>query len=483
MDVPPEEFRAAAHAAADWVAGYLANPGDYPVLSRVRPGEILARIPGSMPLQGEPLADLLRDFEDVVLPGITHWNHPRFFAYFGTTASAPGILAELLIAALNVNAMLWRTSPAATEIEQAACRWLARAMGLPEAMIGTINDTASSSTLYALTAAREAIPGLEARRLGVDGRRLRYYCSAQAHSSVEKAGIVLGTGQAGCVRVPVDPDFRMDVAELERAITSDRAAGLTPFAVVATVGTTSTTSIDPVPAIAAACEREGLWLHVDAAYGGSAAVVPELAAVLEGCERADSLVVNPHKWLFTPSDCSVLYCRRDDVLRQAFSLVPDYLTTAEGEGVRNLMDYGTSLGRRFRGLKLWFVLRALGLDGAREAIRGHVAMARELRGWVEAEPGFEVLAPTPFSTVCFRFEGPDEVNQRIIDEVNRSGIAFLSHTRLHGRLAIRVAIGNLRTTPEDVRITWELIRDAARAAAGRGQASDLSQTSISKATP
>jgi len=469
MDFDPEELRPALHRAADWVADYLAGVGAYPVLSQARPGDLTAKLPASPPLQGEPLDRLLDDFESLILPGITHWQHPRFFAYFGITGSAPGILAELLCAGLNVNAMLWRTSPAATELEEVTTGWLREAIGLPPSFRGVINDTASSSTLYALAGAREAVPGLEVRRRGIT-RSLRFYTSAEAHSSVEKAGLTLGVGSEGVVKIPVDGEFRMEPAALERAIAADRAAGHLPFAVVGTVGTTSTTSIDPIPALAAICEREELWLHVDAAYGGAAAILESQREILAGCERADSVVVNPHKWLFTPIDCSVLYCRREDVLKRAFSVVPDYLASADGE-VRNLMDFGNSLGRRFRSLKLWFVMRAFGLDGARERIARHIEWAQELRRWLEADPDFEVLAPSPFSTVVFRWKGGDALNQAIEDAVNSSGEAFISHTTVRGAYALRIAIGNLRTTRDDVRAVYELVRSKAR-----------SQTSYSRAT-
>ncbi len=460
-DIDTEEFRAAAHRAVDWIGDYLDTIRERPVLSQVRPGAIRSSLPAVPPEQGERLSVIFEDFERLVLPGITHWNHPRFFAYFGITGSTPGILAELLIAALNVNGMLWRTSPSVTELEEVATDWLRQAIGLPEGFSGVINDTASSSTLYALTAAREAVPDADVRRRGMSGVRLRMYTSEESHSSVEKAGIVLGVGQENVVKVKTDPDFRMHPGELERAIRADRAAGFTPFAVVATVGTTSVTAVDPVPAIAEICAREKLWLHVDAAYGGAAAVLPSHRWVLAGCERADSVVVNPHKWLFTPIDCSVLYCRREDVLKQAFSLTPAYLTSSDGD-VRNLMDYGASLGRRFRALKLWFVLRAFGIDGARTRIAAHIEMAKQLRGWVERDPDFELLAPTLFSTVVFRHRAGDAVNERIHDAVNASGEALISHTDVRGRYALRIAIGNLRTTLEDVRTTWELIQRAAR---------------------
>ena len=460
-DIETEEFRAAAHRAVDWIGDYIDTIRERPVLSRVKPGEIRAGLPAVPPAQGERLEVIFEDFERLVLPGITHWNHPRFFAYFGITGSTPGILAELLIAALNVNGMLWRTSPSATEVEEVACDWLRQAIGLPEGFSGVINDTASSSTLYALAAAREALAGLDLRKKGMAGVRLRMYTSEESHSSVEKAGIVLGVGQDNIVKVRTDAEFRMDPGELATAIARDREAGFTPFAVVATVGTTSVTAVDPVAAIADICQREELWLHVDAAYGGAAAVLDSHRWVLEGTERADSVVVNPHKWLFTPIDCSVLYCRREDVLRRAFSLTPAYLTTTDGPGVRNLMDFGSSLGRRFRGLKLWFVLRAFGIEGARARIAAHIEMAQQLRRWIEAAPDFEVLAPTHFSTVVFRHKSGDVANERIHEAVNASGEAFISHTDVRGRYALRMAIGNLRTTLEDVRATWALIETLA----------------------
>lgn len=457
-DVDSREFRAAAHRAVEWAGNYLDTIRERPVMSQVSPGDIRRSLPAMPPDQGEALDVIFEDFERLVLPGITHWNHPRFFGYFGITGSAPGILAELLIAAMNVNGMLWRTSPAATEVEEVACDWLRQAIGLPEGFSGVINDTASSSTLYALAAAREAISGGDVRRHGMPAARLRMYTSEESHSSVEKAGIVLGVGQDNIVKIGTDSAFRMDPRELSKSIERDRRDGHVPFAVVATVGTTSVTAVDPVPEIASICKAESLWLHVDAAYGGAAAVLDSHRWVMAGCDQADSLVVNPHKWLFTPMDCSVLYCRREEVLKGAFSLTPAYLQTTEAAEVRNLMDYGSSLGRRFRGLKLWFVLRAFGVDGARRRIAAHIAMAQELRGWIEADPDFEVLAPSPFSTVVFRHRSGDATNKRIHDEVNRSGQALISHTDVRGTYALRIAIGNLRTTLEDVRATWELIR-------------------------
>jgi aromatic-L-amino-acid decarboxylase len=460
-DIDTDEFRAAARRAVDWIGDYLDTIRERPVVARVSPGDIRRSLPAVPPEEGERLEVIFEDFERLILPGITHWNHPRFFSYFGITGSTPGILGELLCAALNVNGMLWLTSPSATEVEEVACDWLRQAIGLPEGFSGVINDTASSSTLYALAAARETLPDLDIRHRGMAGARLRMYTSEESHSSVEKAGIVLGVGQDNVVKIRTDAAFRMDVEALEKAIWDDRLKGFTPFAVVATVGTTSVTAVDPVPAIADVCERERLWLHVDAAYGGAAGVLDSHRWVMAGCDRADSFVVNPHKWLFTPVDCSVLFCRREELLKRAFSITPAYLTTHESEAVRNLMDYGASLGRRFRGLKLWFVLRAFGVAGARKRIAAHIEMAQELRRWIEAESDFELLAPTPFSTVVFRHLSDDKNNERINDEVNASGEAFISHTNVRGRYALRMAIGNLRTTPEDVRVAWELIKTAA----------------------
>jgi aromatic-L-amino-acid/L-tryptophan decarboxylase len=410
-----------------------------------------------------------------IVPGLTHWNHPGFFAYFSNSSTAPAILAEMLCTAFNVNAMLWKTSPAATELEVLVLDWLRQMTGLSEALFGVIQDSASTSTLVGLAAAREAVPGLDVRRRGLAGSmRLRMYASEQAHSSVEKAGIVLGIGQEGLRKVPVDAEFRMDPRALALAVAEDRAAGWTPFAVTATVGSTSTTSIDPVPEIADVCERERLWLHVDAAYAGSAAVVPELRWLLRGCERADSLVMNPHKWLFVPVDLSAFYTRRPEVVKAAFSLVPEYLRTAEDAVAPNMMDYGVSLGRRFRALKLWMVIRAFGHEGLASRIREHVRLARVFREWVEADPAFEVVAPSPLSVVCFRWRGDglsaaeaDRANERILDGVNLSGEAYLSHTKLRGRVVLRLAVGNVRTEERHVRRAWERLRAEAASVAGR----------------
>jgi aromatic-L-amino-acid/L-tryptophan decarboxylase len=433
------DFRADGAAALEWAARYLEGVRELPVLSRVEPGAVRSALPAAPPDEPEPFAAVLQDLDDVLLPGITHWNHPRFFAYFAISGSEPGILAELLAATLNVNAMLWRTSPAATELEELVLDWVAQLMGLPDGLHGHIEDTASTSTLAALAAARELRPG------GV------VLCSDQAHSSVEKAARILGLEAR---KVAVDDEFRMRPDALAEAL-EDAEVG----AVVATVGTTSTTSVDPVPEIADLAEQAGAWLHVDAAYAGSAMVCEELRWALEGCERADSLVVNPHKWLFTPVDCSCLFSRRPEVLRRAFSLVPEYLRS--DEDATNLMDYGPALGRRFRALKLWAVIRCYGRSGLQERIREHVHLAQLFASWVEAEPGWEVVAPVPFSVVCFRREASDEENQAIVERANATGEVFLSPTVLRDRTVLRLAVGNLRTTAEDVERAWAVLREAA----------------------
>ena len=469
-DVPAEQFRAAMHRVADLVADYLEHVGDYPVLPKVRPGDVRLSLPPTAPRDPESLQTVLDDYRRLIEPRVTHWNHPGFMAYFGITGSGPGILGEALAAGLNVNAMLWRTGPAATELEEVVTDWLRQMLCLPAEFRGHINDTASMSSFVALAAARHRAPGLEIRERGMAGRAelpaLTVYASEQAHSSIDKAVIALGLGLANLRKVPVDAAFRMDPVALEAMIAEDRAHGRLPVAVVATAGTTSTTSVDPLRAVADICRRETVWLHVDAAYGGSAAICPELRTMFEGIEQADSIVVNPHKWLFTPVDCSVLFVRDVAELRAAFSLVPEYLRTDE-EGVTNLMDYGLQLGRRFRALKLWMVIRAFGVSGLRDRIRFHCSLAQEFAGWVRAEPGFEVVAPVPFSVVCFRVtrgasgEEQDRLNERVLAEVNAAGPVFLSHTKLGGRLVLRVAIGNLRTTRQHVEKAWQLIRSAA----------------------
>ena len=469
-DMDPAAFRHAGHQLVDWIGAYLEGIERHPVLSRARPGEIRDALPPAAPDTGESMDAILADVERLIVPGLTHWNHPGFFAYFAISGSGPGVLAEFLIAAFNAQGMLWRTSPAVTELEEVALAWLRRLLGLPDAFEGVIYDTASIATLHALAAARqEVVP--DVRERGLAGRpdlpALRVYCSEHAHSSIDKAVIMLGLGQAALRRIDTDDRFRMRPDALASAIADDRRDGVTPLAVVATVGTTAVTSVDPVPVIADLCEQERLWLHVDAAYAGAAAMVPGREDTLAGCDRAASFVVNPHKWLFTPFDLSAFYCRRMDTLRAALSLTPDYLQNQEVEPVRNLMDTGIQLGRRFRALKLWMVLRHFGADGLRRRLAEHMRLARLFADWVDTSAEFERLAPVPFSVVCFRAcpasqtDVPaeiDNLNARLLDAVNATGDVFLSHTRLKGRFALRLAVGHVRTTERHVARAWELLQ-------------------------
>ncbi len=463
-----EEFRKFGKEVVDWIADYLKNPEKYPVFPQVKPGDIKKQLPASPPSLPEKMDPILKDFNKIILPGMTHWNHPGFHAYFSISGSAPGILGEMLSSALNINGMLWRTSPSATELEEVVLDWLRQMLGLPSEFRGVITDCGSASNLIALAAAREEIQ-MHIREEGLAGRndmpRLRIYCSDQTHSSVEKAAIVLGIGHNGVRKISTDSEFRMKTDELAVAIKEDKNNSWLPFAVVATVGTTSTTSIDPIPAIADICQREKIWLHVDGAYGGMAAIVPEMRGVLDGCERADSFVTNPHKWLFTPIDCSALYTRHVDILKRAFSLIPEYLTTSDGE-VNNYMDWGVQLGRRFRSLKLWFVIRSFGVEGIISQLREHCRLARVLASWIDEDKDFERLATVPFSVICFRYhpkEISDEMkleqfNVKIIDQVNATGEAFLSHTKLNNRYTIRIAIGNISTTEKHIKQVWELVK-------------------------
>ncbi len=466
-----QTFQSEFDAVAQWIDGYLADAQSYPVLSQVQPGDIAAQLPKSAPETGEPFGRLMADFERIILPGITHWNSPRFFAYFATSAAPVAVAAEALAAALDVKAMLWRTSPSATELEEVVMRWLGRLMGLSDDYTGIIYDTASIGGFTALAAARESL-NLGVREHGMTARdlpRLRVYVTEHTHSHIEKACIALGVGRENVVRVASDAEFRMSANDLAARIEADVAAGMRPMAIAATAGTTSTTSRDPIEAIADIAGQRKVWLHVDAAYAGVAAIMPEFRWVLAGADRADSIVVNPHKWLFVPMDCSALYVRDLELLRRTFSLVPEYLRTPE-ESVRNYMDYGLQLGRRFRALKLWFVLRYFGAQGLRERLRAHIALAQEFADWVKAEPHWEVLAPHPFSVVCFRYAPPglaqadlERLNASIMERVNAGGEVFLSHTKLGEVYALRLAIGNLRTTREDVAAAWELLRGMAAA--------------------
>jgi aromatic-L-amino-acid decarboxylase len=456
----PDEFREWGYKFVDWVADYLGHPERYPVLSHVEPGAIHQQLPANPPEKPESIGAMLRDIDQIIVPGLTHWNHPAFFAYFAVTGSFPGILGELLAAGLNVNGMVWKTSPAFTELEEHVLDWLRQMLGLPKDFMGFVHDTASTSTFHAFVAAREAIAERDVSEFGIagpDAPRLRMYTSTQANLSIDKAAMAIGLGRRGIVKIGVDAKFQMDVAALESAVQRDLAEGWRPFCVTATAGTTSTTSIDPIPQIADVCEKYKLWLHVDAAYAGAAAILPEMRWILDGTERADSFVMNPHKWLFTPIDFSAFYCRRPDMLKRAFSLSPEYLKTTEGSKVTNYMDYGIPLGRRFRSLKFWMVVRYFGVEGLQERIREHIRLGRLFASWVEGDSRFEMMAPALFSTVCFRLKAGDDANQKLIDRVNATGKVFISQTTLNGKLTLRFAIGNLRTTEEHVRTAWQII--------------------------
>jgi aromatic-L-amino-acid decarboxylase len=473
-----EEFRRFGHELIDWVAEYLEHVEDLPVLAQIEPGDLKSQLPATPPDKGEAMEKIIADVGRLIVPALTHWNHPSFFAYFATSTSGPGIFGELLSAAFDNKAMLWRTSPASTELEEVTLDWLRQMMGLDSGMSGIIYDTASVSSMHAIAAAREGVE-LRIREEGMSGRKdlplLRVYVSEQAHSSIEKGVITLGLGQRGLRKIPTDSEFRMDTKALAAAIEEDKQNGIVPFCVVATVGTTSTSSIDPVSEIVPICEQHAMWLHVDAAYAGSAAVVPEFRYILRGCERADSLAVNPHKWLFTPFDLSVLYCRHLDLLRRAFSLVPEYLRTPEQEQVRNGSDYGVQLGRRFRALKLWMIIRYFGHEGLAARIREHCRLAKLFASWVEADPDWELMAPLPLALVCFRacprVQAPDEaarnarldvLNEAIMHGVNATGKALLSHTKLNDKLTLRLSVGNIRTTEKHVRQVWELLKEQLR---------------------
>lgn len=472
-DMPAADFRAALHNVADWIADYREGIEDLRISPDSQPGEIAARLPAAPPNEAVPFQDIFQEFKEIILPGIVHWGHPGFFGYFGSTTTAPGILGEMVAAALNVSAMTWRTSPAATELETLVLEWLRQLLGLPQDFTGVVYDTASVAVLHALAAARENL-GLEVRSRGLCGRPevppLRVYASDQAHSSLEKAFITLGLGERNVRRVSTDARYRLWLPALRSAIEEDLRDGLLPLAVVATVGTTSTTSVDPVEEIAALCLEYKLWLHVDAAYGGAMALLPECRHLMDGVSRADSIVVNPHKWLFVPLDFSALYVRRPELMRATFSLVPEYLRGDAEQAERNYMDYGIQLGRRFRALKAYMVIRSFGGRGLAGRIREHIRLARTFASWIEADPLFEVLAPVAMAVVCFRVvpyvagsaQATEEelncLNRQLVESIRKTGEAYLTHTTLNGRIAIRLAVGNVLTTERHLSRVYDLIR-------------------------
>jgi aromatic-L-amino-acid decarboxylase len=481
-DMDPASFRASAHAAVDIMADYLEGVGDRAVFPAVEPGSLRPLFAAAPPEAPESMATILDDYRHLFEPNVTHWQHPRFLAYFASSASGPGIIGEMLTAVLNSNPMLWRTSPAGTELEQVVVDWIRQALGLPAEFDGLITDTASTSSMLAIAAARQAA-GIDAAAKGLPGRadvpQLRVYASEEAHSSIAKACMTLGLGRAGLTKIPTNDRFEMRIDALEEAIAADRAAGFRPIAIVGTIGTTSTTSSDAIPELVKIARDEGLWLHVDAAYAGVVATIPELRDRFAGWEEADSIVTNPHKWWFVPVDASILLTRRMPVLRDAFSLVPEYLRTLDREGpIRDYNEYTPTLGRRLRALKIWMHIRYFGLEGLRRRVAHHLELAERLAAWVDADPDFERMAPTPFSTLCLRYrpadlvatadepavaEKIDDLNLQLMEAINGTGRAFLSHTRLRGRFAIRVAISNLRTVDSDLEEVWAILRREAAA--------------------
>jgi aromatic-L-amino-acid/L-tryptophan decarboxylase len=466
----PDDFRQHAHALVDWMADYIRDVGRLPVTPAVTPGDIRRQLPTAPPTSPEPFDRLFEDFQRLILPGMTHWNHPGWMAYFPGNTSPVSILGEMVTATMGAQCMSWATSPAATELEQIVMDWVRQMLGLPATFTGVIQDTASTATLVALLTARERATAYAAGTRGLtgDGPALTVYASREAHSSVDKAVKLAGYGLDNLRHIPTDRAFAIVPEELERTIEADRAAGLRPACVVASIGTTSSTAVDPVPAIAEICRRHGVWLHVDAAFAGTAALVPELRPYFAGVERADSFVFNPHKWMLTNFDCTAYYVRDTDALLRTFQASPEYLRTSHDPEVVNYRDWGIQLGRRFRALKLWFVIRSYGVEGLRAAVRKHVALAQQLAEWIRQRKDFELMAPVPFSLVCLRYKPPgktdeelDEINRHVLEQVNAARHFHLTHTRLGGRYVIRVVVGQRTTSQEHVEAVWREIQEAA----------------------
>jgi aromatic-L-amino-acid decarboxylase len=465
-DMPIDDFKKFGYELIDWASEYLNSIEKYNVLPDIKPGEIKARLPEHPNHSGEDFNKIINDFEKIIIPGITHWNHPGFMAYFNSTGSMPGILGELLIATLNVNGMLWKSSPSASELEEVTTRWLREMLGLPEYMWGIIYDTASVSSLHAIACARENI-GLDVRQKGLSGNnfpKLRLYCSEQAHSSIEKGALTLGIGREGVKKIGTDKEFRIIPDLLYEEIMKDKKNGVLPFCIVATVGTTSTTSIDSIRSLGEICKKENLWLHVDSAHAGTAAIIPEMRYIFDGIEYADSIVINPHKWMFVPVDCSVLYVKEPEILKRAFSLEPEYLKTDVDSEVINYNDYGVQLGRRFRSLKLWFVIKYFGAEGLAGIIKKNIESAKKFKQLILEDPEFELMAPIPFSTICFRYKPAgysgslNELNSNLMEQINKTGKIFLSHTKLNGNFVIRLVVSGIRTEESHVLGAWETIK-------------------------
>ncbi len=464
-DMPSGDFRKFGYQIIDQLADYFDEMENYPVLSQVEPDWLKNNLPASAPETGEDFSDILGDVDKLIMPAVTHWNHPNFHGLFSTSTSSVGVFGEMFAAAFDMKAMLWRTSPASTELEDVVLDWLRQMMDLPEHFEGIIYDTASVSTMHAVACARERA-NLRIRDEGMSGRNdvplMRVYCSEHVHSSIDKGVITLGLGLRSLRKIECNDRFEMIPEKLAEAIDEDIEAGYLPICVIPTVGTTSTSSVDPVDAIADICEKYGIWLHVDTAYAGSTAIVPEFRKYFKGWERADSIVVNPHKWLFTPFDLSVLYCKDLSVLKEAFSLVAEYLKTTDEQTVKNGMDYGIQLGRRFRALKLWFVIRYFGRKGLIERLREHCRLARLFASWVEESDDWEIMAPVPFALVCFRacptsVDDLNALNEKIMNVINASGEAFLSHTKLNGKYTIRLSVGSIRVEERHLQKVWGLL--------------------------
>lgn len=470
-----DSFRRHAHELVDWIADYLDRVREYPVKSQARPGEIIRALPDSPPMDGEPFERIFADFERVVIPGMTHWQHPSFHAYFPANSSPPSLLAEMLVSALGAQCMSWATSPAATELEELMMQWLGGMLGLPSEFVGVIQDTASTATLCSLLTAREHATGYSVNQRGfVPSERFAIYCSTETHSSIEKAVKIAGFGSRSLRKIAVDERYALCADLLRDAIERDRSDGYTPLAVVATLGTTGSTAIDPLRAIGEVCREYGIWLHVDAAYAGTALLLEDYRWMSDGVELADTFVFNPHKWMFANFDCTAYFVRDRAALVQTFEILPEYLKTHESERVNNYRDWGIQLGRRFRALKLWFVIRTYGVKGLQTMIRSHVRMAQSIVKQITDDASFEILAPAPLNVICFRyhpdgFDNPaelDALNERLLESVNASGRAYLSHTRLSGKFTIRLVIGQTQVTERDVTRTWELIRATARRLSG-----------------
>jgi aromatic-L-amino-acid decarboxylase len=467
MDI--EEFRRRGHETVEWMADYMERVEAFPVLSPVSPGDIISQLPPSPPDKGESYDDIMTDMGTIIMPGITHWQHPSFFAYFPANTSPPSILAEMVVSTLAPQCMLWQTSPAATELETRVMEWLRDMLGLPSEFTGVIQDTASTATLCAILSAREKVTDHAINETGFVGKGvLTAYCSSETHSSIEKGVKIAGLGKENLRKISVDGAYAMDPVALESAIEEDKDHGRLPCIVVATIGTTGSTAIDPLVEIGQVCDRQGVWLHVDAAHAGTALVCPEFRWMVDGIEHADSLVMNPHKWMLTTLPTSAYFVRDPETLVRTFEILPEYLKT-KAEGVANYRDWGVPLGRRFTALKLWFVIRTYGVLGLRDLVRSHVEMAHMFRDEVEAAPDFETMAPSPVNLVCFRYHPPDAseedldaINETLLERLNATGRIYLTHTKLDGRYTIRMVVGQTFVERRHVQAAWDMIQETAR---------------------